>query len=243
MYYFVSDVHLGAGSPAAAREVERRFLAWLDEVSDDADAVFILGDLFDFWFEYKRVIPKGFTRVLGRLATLTDRGVRVVFLPGNHDMWIGDYFSKECGMEIYTSPQVMQIGGKRVFLAHGDNLKIDHLPLLRFLNAIFRSQTLRFLFSWFVHPDWAMRFGQWWSGKSRKSHLVSEFGPHITDPLVEYAREYTASEQPDYFIFGHMHQPRDYSDGLLRVLCLGEWVNNPVYAVMDGEGSASLKKF
>ena len=207
MYYFASDIHLGAGGPAAARAVEKRFVAWLDEVSRDADAVFILGDLFDFWFEYKRVVPKGFVRVLGKLCELTDRGIR------------------------------------RVFLAHGDNMKIDHLPVLRFMNAVFRSKTIRFLFSWLVHPDWAMRFGQWWSGKSRKSHLASEMGDHITDPLIEYAREYAGAERPDYFIFGHMHQPRDYSEGNLRVLCLGEWHSDPVYAVIDPEGNASLKKY
>lgn len=241
MYYFASDIHLGAGGPAAARAVEKRFVAWLDEVSRDADAVFILGDLFDFWFEYKRVVPKGFVRVLGKLCELTDRGIRVVFMTGNHDMWVRDYFEAECGVEVYTSPRIMELAGKRVFLAHGDNMKIDHLPVLRFMNAVFRSKTIRFLFSWLVHPDWAMRFGQWWSGKSRKSHLVSEMGDHITDPLIEYAREYAGAERPDYFIFGHMHQPRDYSEGNLRVLCLGEWHSDPVYAVIDSEGNASLK--
>lgn len=171
-------------------------MAWLDEVSRDADAVFILGDLFDFWFEYKRVVPKGFVRVLGKLCELTDRGIRVVFMTGNHDMWVRDYFEAECGVEVYTSPRIMELAGKRVFLAHGDNMKIDHLPVLRFMNAVFRSKTIRFLFSWLVHPDWAMRFGQWWSGKSRKSHLASEMGDHITDPLIEYAREYAGAERP-----------------------------------------------
>ena len=127
-------------------------------------------------------------------------------MTGNHDMWVRDYFEAECGVEVYTSPRIMELAGKRVFLAHGDNMKIDHLPVLRFMNAVFRSKTIRFLFSWLVHPDWAMRFGQWWSGKSRKSHLVSEMGDHITDPLIEYAREYAGAERPDYFIFGHMHQ-------------------------------------
>lgn len=146
MYYFASDIHLGAGGPAAARAVEKRFVAWLDEVSRDADAVFILGDLFDFWFEYKRVVPKGFVRVLGKLCELTDRGIRVVFMTGNHDMWVRDYFEAECGVEVYTSPRIMELADKRVFLAHGDNMKIDHLPVLRFMNAVFRSKTIRFLF-------------------------------------------------------------------------------------------------
>lgn len=243
MYYFVSDVHLGSGDAAAARQIESRFAAWLDAIAPDAEALFILGDLFDFWFEYKRVIPKASVRVLGRLASLTDRGVRVVFLTGNHDMWVRDFFEKECGMEVHTSPQTVRLAGKRIFMAHGDNLNIDGRPLLRLMNAVFRSKVLRVLFSSLIHPDCALRFGQWWSGKSRKSHDVEELGEHITDPLVAYAREYRAPERPDYFIFGHMHQPRDYSEGDLRVLCLGEWVHNPVYAAMDREGRIALKKF
>ena len=219
MYYFASDIHLGAGDAATARAVERRFVAWLDDAARDAEAIFLVGDIFDFWFEYKRVVPKGFVRVLGKLCELTDRGIRVVFMTGNHDMWVRDYFEAECGVEVYTSPRIMELAGKRVFLAHGDNMKIDHLPVLRFMNAVFRSKTIRFLFSWLVHPD------------------------HITDPLIEYAREYAGAERPDYFIFGHMHQPRDYSEGNLRVLCLGEWHSDPVYAVIDPEGNASLKKY
>mgnify|MGYP000771996908 CR=1 FL=1 len=102
MYYFASDIHLGAGDEHSARAVERRFVAWLDKVSGDAEAIFLVGDIFDFWFEYRRVVPKGFVRTLGKLAELTDRGVRVVFFTGNHDMWVGDYLARECGVEIHT---------------------------------------------------------------------------------------------------------------------------------------------
>ena len=170
MYYFASDIHLGAGDAATARAVERRFVAWLDDAARDAEAIFLVGDIFDFWFEYRRVVPKGFVRTLGKLAELTDRGVRVVFFTGNHDMWVGDYLARECGLEIHTAPQVMTLSGKKVFIAHGDNMKIDGQPMLKFLNRIFRSRTLKWLFSWGVHPDWALRFGHWWSGKSRKGH-------------------------------------------------------------------------
>ena len=171
MHYFASDIHLGAGDPAAAREVERRFVAWLDRAGRDAESIFLVGDIFDFWFEYRRVVPKGFVRTLGKLAELTDWGVRVVFLTGNHDMWVGDYLTRECGVEVYTAPQLLTLGGRRIFVAHGDNMNIDGQPMLRLLNRIFRSRTLRWLFSWGVHPDWAMRFGHWWSGKSRKRHI------------------------------------------------------------------------
>ncbi len=136
----------------------------------DAEAILLVGDIFDFWFEYRRVIPTGYARVLGKLAELTDRGVRVVLFTGNHDMWTGDCLARECGVEVCTSPQVMTLCGRRIFIAHGDNMQIDGQPLLKLLNRVFRSRALRWLFSWGVHPDWAVRFGRWWSGRSRKSH-------------------------------------------------------------------------
>lgn len=172
--YFASDVHLGGGDPAAARAVERKFLAWLDLAGKDAEAILLVGDIFDFWFEYRRVIPTGYARVLGKLAELTDRGVRVVLFTGNHDMWTGDCLARECGVEVCTSPQVMTLCGRRIFIAHGDNMQIDGQPLLKLLNRVFRSRALRWLFSWGVHPDWAVRFGRWWSGRSRKSHHAEE---------------------------------------------------------------------
>lgn len=254
MYYFASDIHLGAGDAAMARAVERRFVAWLDTVGRDAEAIFLVGDVFDFWFEYRRVVPKGFVRTLGKLAELTDRGVRVVFFTGNHDMWVGDYLTRECGIEVHTSPEVVTLAGCRVFVAHGDNMNIDGQPLLKFLNAVFRSRTLKWLFSWGVHPDWALRFGHWWSGKSRKRHRA-ENGPRVapdepftgpcgephTEPLIDYARTYAATHAVDHFVFGHMHFPRDYRDGGLHVVNLGCWEEKPSYAELDAEGRMTLK--
>ena len=215
MYYFASDIHLGAGDAATARAVERRFVAWLDDAARDAEAIFLVGDIFDFWFEYRRVVPKGFVRTLGKLAELTS--------------------------------------GKKVFIAHGDNMKIDGQPMLKFLNRIFRSRTLRWLFSWGVHPDWALRFGHWWSGRSRKGHgeeaargasltepYTGSSEPH-TEPLVEYAREYSRTHAVDLFVFGHMHFPRDCREGRLHVVNLGCWAENPSYAVLDAAGELTLK--
>lgn len=253
MIYFASDIHLGAGDPATARRTERRFTAWLDAVSRDAEAIYLLGDLFDFWFEYRRVVPQGFVRTLGKLAELTDRGVRVVFFTGNHDMWVGDYLHRECGVEIHTEPQVVTLAGKRLFLAHGDNINVGHLPWLCFMNRVFRSRPLRWLFSWGVHPDWALRFGHWWSGRSRKGHgeeaargasltetYTGSSEPH-TEPLVEYAREYSRTHAVDLFVFGHMHFPRDCREGRLHVVNLGCWAENPSYAVLDAAGELTLK--
>ena len=252
MIYFASDVHLGAGDEAAARRVERRFVAWLDAAARDAEAIFLVGDIFDFWFEYRRVVPKGFVRTLGKLAELTDRGIRVVFFTGNHDMWVGDYLARECGVEIHTVPCEMTLGASRVFIAHGDNMKIDGQPLLKLLNSGFRSRTLKWLFSWGLHPDWALKFGHWWSGKSRKGHDAADekarregteggFDASLTEPLIEYAREYAAGHDVDHFVFGHMHFARDFRDGSLHVVNLGGWEKDPAYAVLDDRGEMTLK--
>lgn len=242
MYYFASDIHLGAGDERLAHDVERRFVKWLGDVSADAEAIFLVGDIFDFWFEYRRVVPKGFVRVLGKLAELTDRGVRVVFFTGNHDMWVGDYLTRECGVEVCTRPQLMTLAGRRVFIAHGDNMQIDGQPVLKLLNWVFRSRALRWLFSWGVHPDLALRFGQWWSGHSRKSHNAAEgFDASLTAPLDQYAREYAAGHEVDHFLFGHMHYPGELREGKLHVVHLGCWEKNPVYAVLDDGGELKLK--
>lgn len=252
MVYFTSDVHLGGGGPEVARRVERQFVAWLDAVSADAEAVVLLGDIFDFWFEYREVVPRGFVRTLGRLAAMTDRGIRVLFFTGNHDQWMRDYLARECGVEVYTAPRVVTLCGQRLFLAHGDNMNIGERPALRLLNAVFRSRLLRWLFSWGVHPDWAMKFGRWWSGKSRKRHNDADrqavetgcgggFDASLTEPLIAYAREYALTHEVDHFVFGHMHFARDYRDGKLHVVHLGCWEKNPAYAVLDAAGQLTLK--
>ncbi|MBE6182586.1 MAG: UDP-2,3-diacylglucosamine diphosphatase [Rikenellaceae bacterium] len=241
MIYFASDIHLGGGDEYVSRAKEQRFVTWLDRMAVDAEAIFLLGDIFDFWFEYQGVVPKGFVRTLGKLAELTDRGIRVVFLAGNHDMWVGDYLLRECGVEVYTAPQVMLLNGRQVFMAHGDAMGVSGEP--RVLNRIFRSRSLRWFFSWFIHPDWAMRFGHWWSGKSRKSHDNESFDESITDPLVAYAREYARNNTVDHFVFGHMHFPRDFREEGLHSIHLGCWDKIPTYAELDHVGNMTLKTF
>ena len=241
MFYFASDIHLGAGDRECSRKVERRFVEWLDVVGKDAEAIFLLGDIFDFWFEYRRVVPKGFVRVLARLSELTSRGVRVVFLTGNHDMWVWDYLAEECGIEIYTKPIFEDVAGKRLFLAHGDNMKIDGEPMLKLMNTIFRSKVARVLFSWLVHPDLALKFGQWWSGHSRKSHGYAPEG--VNDPLVEYVRESVVSQGVEIAIFGHTHRAERREVEGVQAIFLGEWEREPKYAVMDSVGNIEIKEF
>jgi UDP-2,3-diacylglucosamine hydrolase len=244
MYYFTSDVHLGAGDETFSRRTEQRFVKWLDKVAEDADAIFLVGDIFDFWFEYGRVIPKGFVRVLGKLAELTDRGVKIYFFIGNHDMWCRDYLEKECGVKTFFKPQHMTLAGKEVFIAHGDNMNVGNQPMLRLMNTCFRSRILRKLFSWCVHPDLALKFGQWWSGKSRKSHLKDHITPSSLEFLIDYARDYKRhNATTDYVVFGHMHYPYDHAEEHLRVLFLSNWDAEVKYAAMDGEGRISLKTF
>ena len=237
MYYFASDIHLGGADPAVARQTERRFVQWLKEIESDAEALFLLGDLFDFWFEYGRVVPKGFVRTLGQLAGMTERGIRVVLLTGNHDIWVRDYLQTECGVEVYTTPQVMTICGKRLFLAHGDNMNIKGQPMLHLMNRMFRSRMLRPLASWLIHPDLFIRFGRWWSGSSRKSHGQERDLRHL-EPLVEYATQY--EHNIDYFIFGHMHIMAEVTEPK-HLFFLGDWQSQPNCLTMDGEGNITQK--
>ncbi len=245
MYYFVSDIHLGSGDATQQQRVEDAFCRWLDKVGEDAKAIYLLGDIFDFWFEYHNVVPKGYVRVLARLSELTRRGTDVVFITGNHDMWCYDYFERECGIKIFRKPQRVDILGSSYHLAHGDNLNIKDKPMLRAMNGFFRSSVARFIFSWLIHPDLAMKFGRWWSGKSRKSHTGDTITPESLNFLVEYARGHRA-ENPNIegYIFGHMHYPYIYDNDGLRVLFLSDWSGEEAtYCHIDGMGNAQLKTF
>ena len=246
MIYFASDIHLGAGSAKEARRTERAFCRWLDMVAVDATEIYLLGDIFDFWFEHKRVAPKGFVRVLGRLAALTDRRVRVVLFTGNHDMWCRDYLTLECGVEVYTNPRVMDVGGRVMHIAHGDNINIGNKPLLRAMNSMFRSSALRLLFSWCLHPDVALKFGRWWSGKSRKSHGSAPISVDMLGYLTDYARKHHSEVGgADSYIFGHMHLAHHTTiDDGVEVLYLSDWSGvKAVYGVMDEANNLKLKEF
>ena len=240
MHYFVSDIHLGSGDKTEQRRVERLFLDFLAKIEADAETLFLVGDIFDFWFEYKQVVPKGFVRVLGRLAELSDKGIRVVMLTGNHDMWVGDYLTEECGIELYTTPQRFTLAGKELFVAHGDNMNIKGKPVLRAMNAMFRSKCLRWLASGLIHPNCFMRFGKWWSGKSRKSHGEAQSAT-VLQPLIDFAVEYGKEQKVDYFVFGHMHYPADVATEQ-RILFMGDWHSQPNYLALDNEGKIELKK-
>ncbi|MFD2933932.1 UDP-2,3-diacylglucosamine diphosphatase [Spirosoma flavum] len=234
--YFASDFHLGTPSFEQSHERERAIVAWLDAIRSDADVIFLVGDVFDFWFEYKRSIPKGFIRLQGKLAELTDTGTRIVLFTGNHDMWMNDYFTQEMGIPVYRNPRQYDIGGKRFLIGHGDGLGPGDFVYKR-LKTVFESRFTQQLFRW-LHPDVGIGLAQAWSRRSRinnqgkgEEHFLGE----DREWLMQYCREVEVQMHHDYYIFGHRHLTLDLAvSPTSRYVNLGEWVSAKTYAVFDG---------
>ena len=243
MYYFASDLHLGLASMAATHDRERLFVKWLEEVSTDAKAIFLVGDIFDFWFEYKRVIPKGYTRILGKLSELSDRGVEIHLFTGNHDMWCLDYFERECGVKIHYGPYITTLYGKKVYIDHGNMIPRGGFWHW-FMNFMFTSKVVRGFFRGLLHPNFTMWFGQKWSLSSRQSKSVSSEFRSEGEPIVDFARNMLTKEPMDYFIFGHLHCRANYPlSESCRLIMLGEWVEGTTYAKMDPSGEITLLNY
>lgn len=237
MYYFASDTHLGLSYGTTAPVVrERLFVRWLDEVSADADAIFLVGDIFDFWYEYRRVVPKGFSRLLGKFSELTDRGIEIHLFAGNHDLWTSDYLSQECGLMLHHGPfEIMELYGRKVLVGHGDVLG-ERGASARMLSRLFRSRTARSFFS-LLHPDLAMAFGQKWSSSNRSSRPVRHDFRGEDEPIVRFAREYLKEHEIDLFVCGHIHCAELYPlTETASIAFLGEWIENPVYGVLKPAG-------
>ncbi len=237
--YFLSDAHLGCRAIPHDRTRERRLVNFLDNIKDKASAVYLLGDIFDFWYEYRTVVPRGYTRFLGKLSELTDHGVEVHFFTGNHDIWCGDYLEKECGVILHRDPLTVELGDKVFLLAHGDGLG-DPDRKFRLLRAFFHNRTCQRLFSC-LHPRWAMSFGLKWAAHSRLKHEREGGDPPYMgedkEYLVKYAKEYMKTHHDiNYFIFGHRHIELDLMlSRHSRLLILGDWITLFTYAVFDGE--------
>lgn len=236
--YFLSDAHLGSRGIPHGRTQERRLVNFLDSIKDKASAIYLLGDMFDFWYEFKTVVPKGYTRFLGKISELTDAGVEVHFFIGNHDIWCSDYFEKECGMILHRQPLTCEIFGKVFFMAHGDGLG-DNDRKFKFLRAVFHNKLLQTLFS-MLHPRWSIDLGLTWAKHSRMKRLDGKEPPYMGEHkeyLVLYAKEYLHSH-PDvnFFIFGHRHIELDLMlSRTARILILGDWISQFTYAEFDGE--------
>lgn len=241
--YFSSDNHLGAPTMEESRPREQKFLRWLNEIKEDAHAIFLMGDLFDFWFEYRTVVPKGFVRTLGKLAELKDRGIQIYFFVGNHDLWMNGYFEEELGIPVYHNPEVFTINDKKFFLGHGDGLGPGDKGYKR-LKKIFRGRFFKWLFRW-GHPDIGMKIAHYFSVKNK---MISGNEDHIflgeeNEWLAAYARRKLETTHYDYFVFGHRHLPMEIKVGDNATYHnLGDWITHYTYGVYNGQ-KFELKRF
>lgn len=234
--YFLSDFHLGAPNRDSSLKREKLIVRFLDEIRHDAAAVFIVGDMFDFWFEYKRVVPRGHVRLMGKLAEFTDAGIDVNLFVGNHDMWMKDYLTKEMNIPVYYEPQEFSWNGKRFFIGHGDGLGPgDHG--YKALKKVFRNPVCQWLFGIFP-PFLGIGLADYFSRKSRAATGNSEevFLGEEKEWLIIYAKEMLKQKNFDFFVFGHRHLPIDFRlNEKSRYINLGDWISFFTYAVFDGE--------
>lgn len=235
--YFLSDFHLGAPDYKSSLVREKRIVKFLDEIKNNAAQIFILGDIFDFWYEYKRVVPKGFVRILGKLAELTDSGIEIHFFVGNHDMWMKGYFEKELNIKVYYHPKEFELNGKRFFIGHGDGLGPgDHR--YKFLKKVFRNKISKWLFGIF-HPGFGIGVADYFSSKSRAATGKSDelFLGEDKEWLITFSKEMLKTKYYDYFIFGHRHLPIDFKlSNATRYINLGDWIKYNSYAIFDDTG-------
>jgi UDP-2,3-diacylglucosamine hydrolase len=241
--FFASDFHLGVPTPQESLARERRIVAWLESIRHEAHTIYILGDIFDFWFEYRHAIPKGYIRLQGKLAELRDAGIPIVFFTGNHDMWMFDYFTAELGIPIYRDPQLLQVGSQKLLIGHGDGLGPGDLKY-KFIKKFFNSSLCQWLFAR-LHPNLGISIANIWSRQSRISNLKMEdkFQGEEGEFLWVYCREMEKTQHHDYYIFGHRHIPLDLKiSDTSRYINLGEWVHFSTYGVYDGK-TVELKTF
>ncbi len=234
--YFASDFHLGVPDYESSLAREKRIVKWLNAIAPDAQAIYLLGDIFDFWFEYSQAIPKGFVRLQGKLAELRDAGMPIYFFTGNHDMWMFDYFETEMGIVIYREPQVLQVGNHKIVVGHGDGLGPGD-STYKILKKFFNSSLCQWLFAR-IHPNLGIRIAKYWSRQSRISSTKMEekFQGEEKEFLLTYCREQEKSIHHDFYIFGHRHLPLDFKVGdNSRYINLGEWVHFNTYAAYDGK--------
>jgi UDP-2,3-diacylglucosamine hydrolase len=241
--YFASDFHLGVPDHQSSLIRERRIISWLESIRHDAYAIYLLGDIFDFWFEYKHTIPKGYIRLLGKIAEIRDSGIPISFFTGNHDMWMFDYFPKELGIPIYREPQILEIGNQKLLIGHGDGLGPGD-SFYKFLKKIFNSKTCQWFFAR-IHPNLGMTIAHAWSRKSRISNIKKEdtFRGAEGEFLWVFCRELEKTSHHDFYIFGHRHLPLTLKvNEQSTYVNLGEWVNFNTYGVYNGT-NVELKNF
>ncbi|MEO1487315.1 MAG: UDP-2,3-diacylglucosamine diphosphatase [Bacteroidota bacterium] len=241
--YFASDNHLGAPTLKDSLPREKVFVSWLDTVKEDAGVIFLLGDLFDFWMEYKTVVPKGFSRTLGKLAELTDSGIPIYYFVGNHDLWMNGYFEEELNIPVFHKPQQFKINDTSFFIGHGDGLGPDDKGFKR-MKKVFTNPIAQWLFRW-LHPDLGVRLAQHLSVNNKiiSGEADAKFLGEDKEWLVLYAKRKLKETHYDHFIFGHRHLPLEIQlNEKSRYTNLGDWITYFTYAIFDGN-SLSLEKF
>lgn len=243
--YFASDFHLGVPDRNSSLIREKKIISWLDTVKHDAHSIYLLGDIFDFWFEYKYTVPKGYIRLLGKLAELRDAGIPIIFFTGNHDLWMFDYFPKELGIPVYNDPQALEVGNQKLLIGHGDGLGPGDTTYKLLKRYFFNNKVAQWLFGW-LHPNIGMRFANAWSKNSRIANIKKEeqkFHGEEGEFLWMYCRELEKTQHHEYYIFGHRHLPLTLKvNDQSTYINLGEWVNYTTYAVYDGT-KVELKTF
>jgi UDP-2,3-diacylglucosamine hydrolase len=237
--YFASDFHLGIPDHDSSLKREMMLVKWLESIKKDAAEIFLMGDIFDFWFEYQTVVPKGFIRLFGKLAELTDSGIPVHLFTGNHDIWAFEYLKKEMNIELHRHPETRIMMGKTFYLAHGDGLGPGDNGY-KFLKKIFSNRFNQFLFRW-LHPDIGAKMGLYFSRKSRLANVVKENKPDFLNSiedemLYKYVQEMIKDGmKADYYIFGHRHRPTDLDfNNNGRMIILGDWLTHFTFAEFDG---------
>jgi len=241
--FFISDFHLGAPTPQKSLEREKKIVRFLDQIKAEASEIFILGDLFDFWYEYKKVVPRGYVRILGKLAELTDIGIRIHFFVGNHDMWMNDYFQKELNIDVYFEPHPFELDGKKFLIGHGDGLGPGDKGY-KFIKKVFRNPVCQWLFG-ILPPAIGMGIADYFSRKSRAQTGTTDekFLGEENEWLVIYSKEILKTQHYDYFVFGHRHLPLDIPlSENSRYVNLGDWIRYYSYAVLEN-GELSLKYY
>ena len=241
--YFASDQHFGAPTAELSFPREQKFVAWLDEIKGDAEALFLLGDLFDFWFEYKTVVPKGFVRVLGKLAEIRDSGIPIYFFVGNHDLWMSDYFEKELNIPVYNDNKEFTFNNKTFLIGHGDGKGPGDKGYKR-MKRVFTNSISKTFFRW-LHPDIGVKLGQYLSVKNK---LISgdedvKFLGEENEWLVQYCKRKLETKSYNFFVFGHRHLPMEITlNEQSKYINLGDWIGYFTYGVFDGE-TFELKKY
>lgn len=241
--YFASDNHLGAPTREQSQPREQKFVAWLDEIKTDAAAIFLLGDLFDFWFEYKTVVPKGFTRTFGKLAEISDSGIPIYYFVGNHDLWMNGYFEKELNIPVFHKPQEFFFNQTSFFIGHGDGLGPGDKGYKR-MKKVFTNPVFKWLFRW-LHPDIGVRLAQYLSVKNK---LISgdddaKFLGEDNEWLAQYCKRKLEENHRDYFVFGHRHLPIEIDlKPNSKYVNLGDWITYYTYGVFDGS-NMTLKEY